>query len=220
MKSIYKGGGGRTEKVQVRYRADDGSWQTQTRTRGFHSVPTQTNSSGSSSNTASANINNSAIGSPGGSVKGSAQGIANREYIEHEFFTLQGDCSVMPTLKSVQIKAGDTVNCLGLGKYLSGKYFVDEVTRSIDNGGGYSHSISVQKNGFGGSLKSGPNVDDRPCAVSKEVQKRIHVVVAGETLRSIALFYYGSAWYYLGLAIVNRIDENSILRVGQELIIP
>ena len=216
--------GSRTELVQVNFRAEDGSWQTQTRPQST-SVPTQNNASGSSSNTAQANaqsggVNNAGI-APKESSKGSAQGLANKEYVEHEFFTLQGDCSLIPNAKTARIKMGDTVSCLGLGKYLSGKYFVDEVTRTIDNSGGYSHSISVQKNGFGDSLKGGLH-DDRPKAVSKEVEGRRHVVIAGDTLNSLALHYYGSVGYALRIANANLLDIgfSEALKVSKELIIP
>ena len=95
--------------------------------------------------------------------------MANKEYVEHEFFTLEGDLSLIPDTGTVRIKAGDTVNCFGLGKHLSGAYFVDEVTRTIDNGDGYSHSIMVRKNGFGDGLKGGPKTpsgdENRPLPV-------------------------------------------------------
>ena len=86
------------------------------------------------------------------SNKGQPQGVANKDYIEQEYFTLEGNCEMIANIDTINIKAGDTVNCLGLGKYLSGLYFVDEITRTIDSNG-YSHSIKVQKNGFGESLK-------------------------------------------------------------------
>ena len=89
------------------------------------------------------------------SVKGSAKGISNKTYVEHEHYTLEGDMELLPDTRTVKIEAGDTVNCLGFGKHLSGLYFVEEVTRSIDNSGGYSHGIRVHKNGFGDGPKSG-----------------------------------------------------------------
>ena len=114
------------------------------------------------------------------SDKGQPQGVANKEYIEHEYFILEGSCDLIANSDTIKIKAGNTVNCLGLGKYLSGLYFVDELTRTIDNNG-YSHSITVQKNGFGESLKGGirDTLDDiqgsepeRPPVVQKPVTER------------------------------------------------
>ena len=137
------------ERRELNFRPEDGSWQQQTRT------PAQSPPRDG--------------GVPGESSKGSARGIANKEYVEHEFFTLEGDMSLIPDTETVRIKAGDTVNCFGLGKHLSGKYFVDEVTRTINSSDGYSHTILVRKNGFGDGLKNGPKVsadgENRPVPV-------------------------------------------------------
>ena len=222
---------GRTETFEVRYRADDGSWQTSTRTRDLPPIPAQPDGSGSSSSTAlnrSTNANSNAGASPSVSVKGSARGVANKEYVEHEFFTLQGDCALVPTTETVQVTAGNTVNCLGLGKYLSGKYFVDEVTRSIDNSGGYLHSIKVSKNGFGDSLKSGlPDApqnggEPRPSSVQKEVEERWHVVAPGETLKMLAYRFYGNAYFWSRIAAANRMCPDTLAGqiAGRRLIIP
>ena len=194
----------RAEPVQVNFLPNNGGWQNQVR----NAQPEPSNNVGVATNS---------------SDKGSAQGVANKEYVEHEFFTLQGDCPLIPTLETVKIKAGDTVNCLGLGKHLSGKYFVDEVTRCIDNSDGYSHSILVQKNGFGDSLKNRPNNDkNRLDTIAKVVGERRHMVVKGDTLQSLALWYYGSVGYVLRIANANLLDMNfkGQLTIGKELIIP
>ena len=114
------------------------------------------------------------------SDKGQPQGVANKDYIELEYFILEGSCDLIANTDTIKIKAGNTVNCLGLGKYLSGLYFVDELTRTIDNNG-YSHSMTVQKNGFGETLKSGirdtindiqSSEPERPPVVQKSVAER------------------------------------------------
>lgn len=79
---------------------------------------------------------------------------AEKEYIDIEFNTLTGDVELIPTKNSLKIKSGCTINFRGIGKYLSGLYFVSEVKHKIDKDGGYSMTISLLKNGFGDTLKS------------------------------------------------------------------
>lgn len=79
---------------------------------------------------------------------------AEKEYIDIEFNTLTGEISLLPTKENMKLKVGDTINLKGVGKYLSGLYFISEIKRTLSNDGGYSMSITVYKNGFGDSLKS------------------------------------------------------------------
>lgn len=79
---------------------------------------------------------------------------AEKEYIDIEFNTLTGDVELIPTKKNMQIKSGCTINFKGIGKYLSGLYFVSEVKRKIDKDNGFSLTVSLLKNGFGDNLKS------------------------------------------------------------------
>ena len=78
---------------------------------------------------------------------------ADKEYIEVEFNTLTGELTLTPTEKSIRIKVNDTIQLEGVGKYLSGLYFVTAVKRTLNNSSGYTQTISVIKNGFGDSLK-------------------------------------------------------------------
>ena len=79
---------------------------------------------------------------------------SEKKYIESEFNVLTGDLNLTPTEKSIRIKVNDTVKMEGLGKYLSGLYFVSSVSRTLSRDGGYSHSMSLIKNGFGDNVKS------------------------------------------------------------------
>ena len=56
-------------------------------------------------------------------------------------------------------------------------------------------------------------------AAAKKPKPKIHVVVAGDTLRSIALKYYGDAWKMTTIRNANNLASN-VLKVGRELIIP
>lgn len=95
---------------------------------------------------------------------------ADKKYIETEFNTLTGELSLTPSKKSLRIKVNDTVEISGVGSYLSGKYFVSAVKRSLTKDGGYSQTLTVMKNGFGDSLKKPKESSDktnREDAVSK-----------------------------------------------------
>ena len=102
-------------------------------------------SSGALSQTGVANTSNSA--------NTSSRTSAEKEYIDVEFNTLTGECSVLPTKEAMKLKVGDTVKIKGIGKYLSGQFFIAGISRTIDSSGGYSMSLSLIRNGFGDSLK-------------------------------------------------------------------
>lgn len=85
---------------------------------------------------------------------------AEKEYIEIEFNTLTGDVELIPTKKNAKITAGCTVRFNGVGKYLSGLYFVSEVKRTIDKDNGLTMTATLLKNGFGDSLKNKNNISE------------------------------------------------------------
>lgn len=77
---------------------------------------------------------------------------ANKNFAEKELTYLTGDAEVEPNSVTFSTKAGNTVSLTGLGKYLSGLYFVTEVSTGITTSG-LSLKYSVLKNGFGKTLK-------------------------------------------------------------------
>ena len=79
---------------------------------------------------------------------------SNSEFIEIEQNVLVGDVNVVP---NPNYRAKATVLLQYLGKNLTGLYFVDRVTHSFSNSG-YSQSLSVSRNGFGDTIKSGSAV--------------------------------------------------------------
>lgn len=113
----------------------------------------------------------SGVGFSGGSGAVSQSGVVNsesdaatdsktdaeKEYIDIEFNTLTGDCSVLPTKQNMKLKVGNTIKMLGVGKFLSGLYFISEIKRTISNDGAYSMSLVLYKNGFGDNFKSTSN---------------------------------------------------------------
>ena len=76
---------------------------------------------------------------------------ATSEFIEIEDNVLVGDLDVIP---DPNYKAKSTVLLQYLGRNLTGLYFVDKVTHSFSNSG-YLQTLSVSRNGFGATIKSG-----------------------------------------------------------------
>lgn len=147
---------------------------------------------------------------------------AEKEFIETEFNTLTGDMSLIPTKDNMKIKTNTTIRLNGVGKYLSGLYFVSEIRRTLNADGGYSLSVSLYKNGFGDSLKSSSSPKTvntgRPSQVSVEeniVQKHIKV---GDKVRITGDAVYSNAhegvpvpdWVKNQTLIVTAISEDGL----------
>ena len=166
----------------------------------------------------------------------SSTGATEKEYNYIELNTLSGQLAYIATEQTVKLRAGDTVYLLGLGKYLSGRYYVKEVTRSI-NSNGYTHSAIVMRTDFGDSLKLETNKDgmfsfegayvtnSRKKGVYFSTNKasttpqRIHTVTKGETLWSIAKDYYGDGSKTDKIIDAETGNKVKNIKVGQKLII-
>ncbi len=94
---------------------------------------------------------------------------AEKKFIDTEFSTLTGEMTLIPTKENMKIKTNSTIRLNGVGKYLSGLYFVSEVRRTLDKDGGYTLTVGLYKNGFGDSLKkkseTTPVITGRPTQV-------------------------------------------------------
>lgn len=77
-----------------------------------------------------------------------------KEFSDEEVFFIQGDVDVIPDPK---LRAKKTVKMNYLGRHLSGVYFVEEMSLTIDSNG-LSQVLSLSKSGFGDSMKMG-NLD-------------------------------------------------------------
>ena len=147
-----------TLKTELSYDPTSGSW-----------VPVSVTSSSNvgnilnnigNSNTSSSNKTPSTEKTGSSSSNVDSKEDAEKELIDAEFNILTGELRVTPTSKSIRVKVNDTVKIEGLGKYLSGLYFVSSVSRTVDSSGGYSHSFTLLKNGFGSSVKeSSPDTE-------------------------------------------------------------
>lgn len=129
------------------------------------SVQEKKSSSGASNSTS-----NSYTATSNGTSKVNSQAKADKEYIEVEYNTLEGELSLIVSSKTLRIKSGDTINIEGLGKYLSGLYYVSAVKRTIDSSGGYSHTLTVIKTGFGSTYKSAQAVQNSASSTTRPTQ--------------------------------------------------
>ena len=76
---------------------------------------------------------------------------SDKEYIEVEENILEGNCKITPNPK---IHAKGTVKITGVGKQLTGLYYVEKSTHSFSSSG-YEQELTVTREGFGDSIKKG-----------------------------------------------------------------
>ena len=155
----------------------------------------------------------------------SATGSAEKEYNNIEFNTLTGSLNYISTNKTIKLKAGDTVTIQGIGKYLSGDYYVQDVTRSI-SASGYSHSATLLKTDMGNSLKLKADDTNKkettPVASTETTPQRTYTVKKGDCLWNIAKQFSGKGSEYTKIfdANTNQIVNPNLIYVGQVLVIP
>lgn len=134
-------------------------------------VQVSTGTPSSTSKATPSSINSSGSGSSG-SIKTSQTNTkyeSDKAVIEQEFNTLEGELSVIVCQDTMRIKEGDTIYLHGVGKNLSGSYYVSQVVKSLTSDG-LSITLTLIKTGFRDSLKSSVPVDtqsDRPAEVVK-----------------------------------------------------
>ena len=172
--------------------------------------------------------------------------MAKNKTKEYEYRILTGKINLLVTKNTLKLKVGDTVYCKGFGKYLSGKYFINDITRTISTSG-FATSATLIRMDFGKSLKSGGTVSDyhtsrhySPDATDSSdnskgktdsktatVVRKTHTVRKGETMWSIAVKYYKDGSKFTKIANINNIPiitkngkKTCNIKVGQKLIIP
>ena len=183
--------------------------------------------SGTSSKATSSNLTSSTP-----SVE-SSEGATEKKYNEIEVNTLSGTLQFIATNVTIKLRAGDTVKLKGLGKSLSGNYYVKEVTRQIGNDG-YSHSALLIRTDFGDKLKlesSGgtpapaeqvPSPKPATTEPTKEPAQRTYTVKRGDCLWNIAKKYYGNGASYTKIYEANtgKIANPNLIYPGQVFVIP
>lgn len=119
---------------------------------------------------------------PSSTSKVDSKTEAEKKFIEVEFNTLTGDLSLTPSEKSIRIKVNDTIKLVGIGKYLSGLYYVTSIKRTLNSDNGYTHSLTLLKNGFGNSLKKSQEEEDTR---KDEVPKSSPEVKIGDSVKIV-----------------------------------
>lgn len=162
---------------------------------------------------------------------------------------LEGTVNLLTTKDTLKLKAGKTVYCKGFGKYLSGKYYIQDITRTISSSG-ISTSATFIRMRSTSTIKSGSTVKDshesrsytpdgilnkltpsnteEPTKIDLAVVTKYHIVLKGETLRTIAKDFYGDASRWREIADANDIPFiyyggmpiGGEIKIGQRLLIP
>lgn len=199
------------------YDPSTGEWTKSTTDNGGSS-----SDSGSSSSKGGDNLTSS------NSDKNSSAGSVEKQYNTIEINTLSGSLSFIVTEETIKLRAGDTVSVQGIGKYLSGSYYVQDITRQISSNG-YSHSATLIRTDFGSSLKVSSSTTKKK-TVEKKVQsspqassaKRTYTVKKGDCLWKIAKQFYGNGALYTKIydANTNQIANPNLIYVGQVFVIP
>lgn len=176
--ALVSADGGRNNTESLVYDEKKGTWT---------AISATSNSSTKSSPTTSttpAKTDTESVDTKSSNVDSKTE--ADKEYIEAEFNVLTGDLVLTSTEKSIRLKVNDTVKIEGLGKYLSGLYFVSAIRRSLTKDGGYSHTLSLIKNGFGSSVKKAQPVVVEPVPERKEeVPKEAPAIKKGDSVRIV-----------------------------------
>lgn len=167
--------GGRASSASLVYDAKTGTW--------VPSSPTNEEGQTSSPNSSSSNSSSGAP-APNTASKVDSKTEAEKEYIKAEFNTLTGDLNLTSSAKSIRIKVNDTIRIEGLGRYLSGLYFVTSVRRTLNKESGYTHTLSILKNGFGDSMKQ-PQDQEVVEPRQEEVPKSAPEISVGDSVKIV-----------------------------------
>lgn len=217
------------------YDPKTGNWTKTTSNSGSSSKSSSSSSSKSSSSSGSKGDNLSSSSSNKNESKGSVE----KKYNTIEINTLNGTLNFIVTEETIKLKAGDTVKLQGLGKYLSGNYYVKDITRQISNNG-YSHSATLIKTDFGESLKTASKTSAKKNSTKKSTKKssttkkkvssssssksaqRTYTVKKGDCLWNIAKKFYGNGALYTKIYDANtkKIANPNLIYVGQVFVIP
>lgn len=190
-------------------------------------------SSSSSGKKSSNKSNNSSKGSGDNlssksSSKNTSGGKVEKKYNYIEVNTLSGTLNFIVNEETIKLKAEDTVKLKGLGKYLSGNYYVKDITRQISSNG-YSHAATLIKTDVGASLKTSTKSKDKKkpakkvkSSNSKDNAKRTYTVKKGDCLWNIAKKFYGNGSAYTKIydANTNKIADPHWIYPGQVFVIP
>lgn len=166
----------------------------------------------------------------------SSTGSTEKKYNEIEVNTLKGNLNFIANDTTLKLQAGQTVRLIGIGKYLSGNYYVESISRRLDSNG-YSHTAVLVRTDFGSTLKKKKDGKEIPSetkkvpspqqpAKSREISTKTYTVKAGDTLWGISKEMYGdsSSWEKIYNANSDKCHKESngvvTIAVGETLNIP
>lgn len=76
---------------------------------------------------------------------------STKDYVEHEYNMIEGEANLKP---DPRLRAKKTIKVQGVGKQLSGLYYVEQVVHSFSTSG-YTQTATLVREGFGDKLKKG-----------------------------------------------------------------
>ena len=161
------------------------------------------------------------------SNKNSGTGSVEKKNNNIQINTLSGELSYIVTEETIKLKAGDTVELQGLGKSLSGNYYVKEISRQISSNG-YSHNATLIKTDFGESLKlyststKDTKEETSQSSPKSDSSNRTYTVKKGDTLWKIAKMFYGNGSLYQKIYDANtkKVANPNLIYIGQVFVIP
>lgn len=209
--------------ASMTYDPRTGKW-----TKSNNGSSSSSNSSNKKSNSSSSNNKSGDNLTANSSSKNTSSGQVEKKYNYIEVNTLSGTLNFIVNEDTIKLKAGDTVKLNGLGKYLSGNYYVKDITRQISSSG-YSHSATLIKTDVGSSLKTSTKSRDKKKPVkkvtsspNKSTAQRTYTVKKGDCLWNIAKKFYGKGSAYTKIydANTNKIANPNLIYPGQVFVIP
>lgn len=167
-------------------------------------VPSSSDSSGSVAPSSSSADSKPATGD---STQVNSVGQANKAQAELEYNTLEGDLVLRAKVGVLKITQDTTIELKGVGKYLSGLYYVSAVRYSLDASSGFTMSCTLIKTGFGPSLKAKPAT---PVAAVREkvVEKKATTPAVKDSVRIVGDAVYSNA--SAGVKVPNWVKQKTL----------
>ena len=131
-------------------------------------VSTSSSSSSSTPSTSESSSSSTKSTKAKSSTQVNSLAAASKTQAVLEYNTLEGEITLKASVGVLKIKQGDTITLDGVGSYLSGLYFVTNVTRTLDASSGFAETCTVIKTGFGKSLKD-PSIKPSTSSSSQDV---------------------------------------------------
>jgi len=126
------------------YNAATGKWEEQTSSASDKVVNAEDKNSSTKS---------TPVATSGSSSKVNSSAKATKAANEETYNTLEGDVELQVTPTAFKLHQNNTVTLSGFGKYLTGKYYITKIVRTIDSSNNYSQTMTVIKTEFADSLK-------------------------------------------------------------------